>query len=132
VDEMEGAEGDTWSDANYAFHLELYRIAAMPHYATTAARVLTLIEPTSRVAVNRLEGRPIAQAEHVEMIAALRRRDADALAEVLERHSTRARALLVQHAEELPVPDVADTATAAAARAFAERLLGVAKNGGAP
>lgn len=117
------ADGDAWSDLNYTFHLELYRIANRPHFAGAATRILTQIEPHSRVAINRLAGQPAAQAEHHEMLVALRSRDADALAEVLERHSTRARALLVGY---VAAPDAATgpgtSAVSEAARAFVGRL----------
>ncbi len=124
---MDDAEGDEWSELNYAFHLELSRMSGLPHFAAAATRVLTAIEPYSRVAVNRLAGRAAAQAEHREMLAALEARDAAALREVLERHSTRARELLAGYAE--PAADRASGYGAAseAARAFAARLFA---NGG--
>ncbi|MGD9765178.1 MAG: GntR family transcriptional regulator [Candidatus Binatia bacterium] len=124
VERMDAAEGsDAWSDLNFAFHLELYRTARLPHYAATARRILTQIEPYSRVAVSRLQGQGAAQAEHHEMITALERRDGEALREVLERHSIRARALLVGYAEKLPDDAAPSQQTADAARAFAARLF---------
>lgn len=124
VERMDTAEGsDAWSDLNFAFHLELYRAARLPHYAAVARRILTQIEPYSRVAVSRLQGKGAAQAEHHEMIDALKRRDGEALREVLERHSVRARALLVDYAEKLPEEDAPSRQTADAARAFAARLF---------
>lgn len=123
VEAMDDAEnGDRWSDLNYTFHLELYRIAALPHFASAATRVLTQIEPHSRVAVNRLAGRAAAQAEHHEMLAALEQRDPAGLRDTLERHSTRARELLVGFAESLPAEPNATAVVSDAARAFAERL----------
>jgi len=127
VSQMDDAtDGDAWSDLNYGFHRRLYRISRLPHYASVAARILTQIEPHSRVAVNRLEGRPAAQAEHHEMIDALERRDGDALREVLERHSTRARALLVSYAEDEDGRHDGDDRRSEAAKAFAARLFGEA------
>lgn len=125
VESMERAEsGDAWSDLNYIFHSELYRISDLPHFAGVASRVLTLIEPDSRVAVNRLQGRGAAQAEHREMIAALQTRDGGRLNEVLERHSTRARDLLVGYARSAGSDRAARaSATSDAARAFATRLF---------
>ncbi len=117
------ADGDAWSDLNYGFHRRLYRIARLPQYASVAERILTQIEPYSRVAVNRLEGRAEAQAEHHEMIDALERRDADALHDVLERHSTRARALLVGYAEGESAGADGSDRQSEAARAFAARLF---------
>lgn len=127
----EAGDGDAWSDLNYAFHTAMYQAAGRPHYAGVARRVLTMIEPYSRVAVNRLEGRAAAQAEHHEMIAALEARDAESLAEVLERSSIRARDLMVDWAEERsrPGPRTQDV-TSRAAREFVSRLL--PGDGGAP
>ena len=84
VDAMDAADGDAWSDLNFVFHLELYRIAALPHYAAVARRVLTLIEPHSRVAVNRLAGRDAAQAEHRELLSAIEDQDEQRLQGTLE------------------------------------------------
>lgn len=125
VEAMDGtADGDEWSDLNYAFHLAMYRAARQPHFAGVAARVLTQIEPYSRVAVRRVEGQQAAQAEHREMIAALGQRDGERLREVLERSSTRVRELTVDWPEDRPAsPPHATSKTSRAARSFATRLL---------
>lgn len=125
VEDMDTAsDGDEWSDLNYVFHLELYRIAALPQFASVATRVLTMIEPYSRVAVNRLEGQAAAQAEHRELLEAIERGDATALRDVLERHSTRARDLLAGYAEREASSAPSLSATSRAARSFAARLRG--------
>lgn len=125
VDAMDQAkDGDAWSDLNYAFHMRMYRAADLPHFAAVAGRVLTMIEPYSRVAVNRLAGQESAQAEHHEMIAALGDRDVERLREVLERSSIRARSLLVDWAEERSdTAPPAISAASQAARAFVDRLF---------
>lgn len=125
VDAMDRtADGDEWSDLNHAFHLAMYRTARMPHFAGAATRVLTLIEPYSRVAVKRLEGQGAAQAEHREMIAALEERDAERLREVLQRSSTRARKLVVDWAEGRNTsPTRTARATSEVAREFVGRLF---------
>lgn len=120
---MDAAEGDAWSDLNYAFHRELHRLARRPHHAAAALRILTQIEPYSRTAINNLAGRAAAQAEHHEMIAALDRRDGAALREVLERHSLRAGELLAGYAESGEPVAPSEDAVSDAARAFASRLL---------
>lgn len=131
VEAMEGArDGDAWSELNYAFHTELYAVARLPHFAAAARRVLTLIEPYSRVAVDRLEGRPAAQAEHRDMLAALEAGDAARLRETLERHSTRARELLVEYAEGEEAEPTPAGSTSEAARAFAARLFAPARPAG--
>lgn len=117
-------DGDEWSDLNYAFHLAMYRAARQPHFAGVARRVLTQIEPYSRVAVRRVEGQQAAQAEHHEMIAALEQRDGERLREVLERSSVRVRELTVDWSDGHPAPPArAPSLTSQAARAFASRLL---------
>jgi DNA-binding GntR family transcriptional regulator len=115
-------DGDAWSDLNFVFHLELYRIAALPHYAAVARRVLTLIEPHSRVAVHRLAGRDAAQSEHRELLLAIEARDEERLRATLEVHATRARELLMGFAERERDPATGVTAAAQAARSFAARL----------
>lgn len=123
VEAMEDAEGDAWCDLNYGFHVELARVARLPHYAAATVRVLTLIEPYSRVAVDRLAAQPDAQAEHRAMATAIHDRDAAELARVLERHAIRARDLLVEYAEEEQRPGSRANPTTQAARAFAARLF---------
>jgi DNA-binding GntR family transcriptional regulator len=123
VEAMEAAADDNeWSDLNYAFHARLHRVARLPHFANVAARVLTQIEPYSRVAASRPRGRADAQHEHHEIIAALRDRDGAGLASVLERHSVRARDMLVELAEGRQEVSVGSQESEAA-RAFASRLL---------
>ena len=119
---MDEADGDDWSDLNYAFHRELYRVARMPQHAAAALRILTQIEPYSRAAINEHAGRPAAQAEHHEMLAALRAGDACALHEVLERHSLRAGELLAGAGPAAGDEPPAADAVSEAARAFAARL----------
>jgi DNA-binding GntR family transcriptional regulator len=122
VDLMDAAsEGDEWSELNYEFHTRLYQVAHLPHFTRVASRVLTQIEPYSRVAVKRLEGQTAAQREHHEMIDAIRQSDADRLAEVLRRSSERARDLLLEFSTSQPGPQL--EATAKAAQEFAARVL---------
>jgi DNA-binding GntR family transcriptional regulator len=123
VREMDAApDTDAWSNLNYAFHDALYIAARRPHYRAAALRVLTLIEPYSRVAAGLLEQQSRAQAEHREMIAALESADATRLAELLEIHSQRAREALVGYARaESPVAGADGTADAA--RRLASKLV---------
>ncbi|WP_272473073.1 GntR family transcriptional regulator [Baekduia alba] len=125
VDAMDHAkDGDEWSDLNYQFHMAMYRMARLAQFASVARRVLTLIEPYSRVAVKRLQGKDAAQSEHREMIAALENRDAQTLRDVLERSSIRVRALMVDWAEgRSATPPPAATPASQAARAFVNRLF---------
>lgn len=122
VEQMDNAtDGDEWSDLNYVFHQELYRISAHPHSARLASYLLTLIEPYSRVAVNRLAGQNAAQDEHHAMLDSLESRDAASLADLLRQHSTRARELLASY-DSAAEPIEAASPTSEAARAFVARL----------
>ncbi len=124
VEDMEaGRDVDTWSNLNYAFHDGLYKASRLEHFRTAALRVLTLMEPYSRVAAGLLEQRDVAQDEHRRMIEALRDRDAAGLRELLATHSIRAREKLVSYAQSDLVATPADEA-ATAARRLADQLLG--------
>lgn len=122
MDEAEDAE--SWSNLNYAFHDRLYLASGLPHFRATALRVLTQIEPYSRVAAGLLEQRPVAQAEHHEMIGALEQRDAERLGALLAGASDRARQKLVTYAVADGVGEAAPDATTDAARRLADRLVG--------
>lgn len=123
VDDMQvGRDVDTWSNLNYAFHDGLYKASGLEHFRTSALRVLTMMEPYSRVAAGLLEQRDIAQDEHRQMIEALRDSDAAKLRELLARHSIRAREKLVSYAQSDLVATPGDEA-ATAARRLADQLL---------
>ena len=124
VGSMDDAEdADDWSNLNYTFHDRLYVASGLPHFRAAALRVLTQIEPYSRVAAGLLEQRPIAQAEHHEMLEALAARDARLLGTLLASASDRARQKLVTYAAS-PDPEAASDATTDAARRLADRLVG--------
>jgi DNA-binding GntR family transcriptional regulator len=118
------ASSDAWLDANHCFHLEIHRLAQMPHHAAIGRRVLTQIETYSRLLVDALQQRPEAEREHRAMVDALERGDAESLRATLEQHSIRARGVLVRHAAD-GSPSIERTAsTSEAARSFAQRLHG--------
>ena len=112
------------SEGNFAFHQDLNRLSGMPHFADVAARVLTMIEPYSRVAVTVLDAQGEAQAEHRAMVDAIAAGDGDALAALLRHHSDRARQALLEYSlaqrRDLDEREV----TSEAARSLAERLGG--------
>jgi DNA-binding GntR family transcriptional regulator len=123
VRQMDDAtDTEQWSNLNFAFHDRLYEAARLPHYRTVALRVLTQIEPYSRVAAGLLEQRPLAQAEHHEMIEALAARDAAKLGALLAAASHRARRALVDYAATDDPTRLGDPATDAA-RQLADRLM---------
>jgi DNA-binding GntR family transcriptional regulator len=119
---MDDLEATAWSDRNFTFHQELHRLAEMPHFADATGRVLTMIEPYSRVAVTVLQEQSEAQAEHHQMIAAIRADDGDELARLLLHHSNRARQALLAYAESQQQPVDPKAEAAAAARSLADHL----------
>ena len=122
VASMEGADHATWSERNFAFHQDLHALSGLPHFADVAGRVLTMIEPYSRVAVSVLDAQDEAQAEHRGMVDAIAAGDGDALAGLLLHHSNRARqALLEYSAAQQREADQRLTATEAA-RSLADHL----------
>lgn len=122
VEAMDDLDPATWSERNYALHLELYRLSGLRHFADTAERVLNLIEPYSRVVVTVLHEQTEAQAEHHQMVEAIEARDADALAGLLRHHSHRARQALLEYATERERAAEPRETAQAAARALAQRL----------
>ncbi|MGI9116195.1 MAG: GntR family transcriptional regulator [Gaiellales bacterium] len=122
VADMDDLGATAWSDRNFDFHQHLHRVADMPYFADMALRVLTMIEPYSRVAVTVLHEQGEAQTEHHAMIAAIEQRDAAELERLLLHHSNRARkALLAYAAEQEQTVDRQAVATEAA-RSLADRL----------
>ena len=122
VASMEDADHATWSERNFAFHQDLHALSGMPHFADVAGRVLTMIEPYSRVAVSVLDAQGEAQAEHRGMVDAIAAGDGIALAQLLLHHSNRARqALLAYSAARQHETDQRVVATEAA-RSLADHL----------
>ncbi len=124
VDAMDDLDPATWSERNYALHLELYRLSGLRHFADAAERVLNLIEPYSRVVVTVLHEQTEAQAEHHRMVDAVEARDEAALAELLRHHSHRARQALLAYATERERLSEPRETTLEAARALARHLEG--------
>ena len=89
VDDIErtgGTDPDHWSQENFKFHLEMYRLAQLPIRYDVVSRLYYLLEPYSRMYVHNSGGRPRAEAEHREMMAALRAGDAAALETAILAH----------------------------------------------
>ena len=119
---MDDLDAAAWSDRNFTFHQELHRLSEMPHFADVTGRVLTMIEPYSRVAVSVLQEQSEAQAEHHQMIDALAAQDADELARLLLHHSHRARKALLAYAAQTAKPVDPQVVATAAARSLADHL----------
>ncbi|MFN0154527.1 MAG: GntR family transcriptional regulator [Gaiella sp.] len=124
VEDMDtvGHDVDAWSNLNYAFHDRLYRASHLEHFRTAARRVLTMIEPYSRVAAGLLAQLDVAQAEHRQMLVAIEDRDPDRLRDILATHSIRAREKLVTYAQA-PADDEPGGGATSAARRLADRLV---------
>ena len=122
IDAMDDLDPETWSDRNYAFHLELHRLSGLPYFADAAGRVLTLMDSYSRVAVSVLSEQDEAQAERHLMVKAIEAGDGAELARLLLHHSHRARKALLAYAESQRKPIDRKAEAAEAARSLANHL----------
>lgn len=86
IEEIGGSDPDYWSKENFEFHLEMYRIAQLPIRYDAISRLYYLLEPYSRMYVHNSGGRPRAEAEHLEMVDALRAGDIAALEATILSH----------------------------------------------
>jgi DNA-binding GntR family transcriptional regulator len=89
ADEMDGAEQlgpDQWSRINFAFHLDMYRLARRPLTYNVMSRLYHQLEPFSRFYVHGTHSYERVQQEHHGMIDALRSRDPDELARQVIAH----------------------------------------------
>ncbi len=96
---------DVWLRDNYRFHMSLFRLAERPHTEKILASLLTLVQPYSLINVEHLGGRQKASKDHLEMVEAVRRRDADALASLFRDHLSDARTRLLEARVPATVPD---------------------------
>lgn len=72
-----GAEG--WSRVNFKFHLDMYRLAALPMRFDVISRLYHQLEPYSRFYVHSTHALDRVQTEHKAMITALEIGDAKQL-----------------------------------------------------
>jgi DNA-binding GntR family transcriptional regulator len=84
----------TWMRANFDFHCRLYETADRTHTQDILRSLLAAVQPYSEENVHRLGGRSQADHEHHEMIDAIRRDDADVLADLMREHLRSARSRL--------------------------------------
>ncbi len=82
---------DRWSSLNHEFHTSMYLATARTHTVRVVLQLMELVEPYSRLYVHLLGGVQRATLEHDEMLAAIERRDADGLAELVSTHLQGAR-----------------------------------------
>ncbi|MCW2544285.1 MAG: transcriptional regulator [Frankiales bacterium] len=93
---------ESWLRDNYRFHIALFALAGQPHTERILTNVLTLVQPYSLINVDKLKGRDKASKDHLEMVEAIRRRDAKALAALFRSHLGEARErLLTEKPEEV-------------------------------
>lgn len=93
------SDPDEWSRINFAFHLDMYRIASLPIRYEMISQLYYLVEPYSRMYVHNSGGLKRAQAEHWRMIEALRAGDESALASSILDHVNGGLERLVDGAE---------------------------------
>jgi DNA-binding GntR family transcriptional regulator len=86
MDHIEKLGADAWSRVNFAFHLDMYRLAGLPMRYEVISRLYHQLEPYSRFYVHGTNAHERVQAEHMAMVAALADGDADALAEQIHAH----------------------------------------------
>jgi DNA-binding GntR family transcriptional regulator len=100
VDQMTSdIETREWMALNYAFHEQLYLLADRPRTASILTSLLSAVQPYSRRNIEDLGGRARADAEHREILDALRRRDPAAFGALLVAHMEGAEERLVPHAD---------------------------------
>lgn len=75
-----------WSQLNYEFHAEMYRLSGRPHTTRIVTQLLTLVQPYSRVAVFGLGSQREVLLEHRRLLQSLEQRDAEALSAAISEH----------------------------------------------
>lgn len=98
------SDPDHWSQENFKFHLEMYALAELPIRYDVLSRLYYLLESYSRMYVHNTGGRPRAEAEHHQMIEALRRGDSEALAAAILSHVRGGHERLGDYAEHEGLP----------------------------
>jgi DNA-binding GntR family transcriptional regulator len=75
-----------WSELNYKFHAEMYRLSNRPHTTRIVTQLLTLVQPYSKVAVFALGAQRDVLLEHRRLLQSLEHRDAEALSAAISEH----------------------------------------------
>lgn len=97
-----------WSESNYEFHQEMYRLADRPQTLRIVTQLLNLVEPYSRIYVYLLASTDRVQVEHHDMMEAIDSQDVDKLGETIRLHLDGARESLIAAMNE-SADDGADT-----------------------
>jgi DNA-binding GntR family transcriptional regulator len=100
-DALAGERHDDWADLNTRLHLTISRLAGMPMLLEMTERVLDRWDRVRRfyfngVLVHRLDQ---AQAEHRELVAAMKARDTRVLEDLVRRHNQGALASYTAYVE---------------------------------
>jgi DNA-binding GntR family transcriptional regulator len=86
MDERDRIGSDEWSRINFAFHLDMYRLANLPLRYEVMSRLYHQLEPYSRYYVHATSAIARVQCEHHAMVDSLREGDAEKLAEQIIAH----------------------------------------------
>ena len=86
MDAKDGMPADDWSRLNFAFHLDMYRLAGRPLTYDVMSRLYHRLEPYSRFYVHATHSHDRVQHEHHAMIRALRERRAEELERAIVEH----------------------------------------------
>lgn len=90
-----------WIRLNFDFHAFLFSLGNQPRTEAILTSLLSAVQPYSSEHIGQLGGRTQASGEHFEMIEAIRRRDAEALADLFRRHLSAAKSRLLKHYAEV-------------------------------
>jgi len=86
LDDVEHLGSDNWSRINFAFHLDMYRLAGLPMRYEVISRLYHQLEPYSRYYVHTTHAMDRVQDEHKAMVAALADGDAEELGRQIHAH----------------------------------------------
>lgn len=86
MDRIEQLGSEGWSRLNFAFHLDMYRLAGLPMRYEVISRLYHQLEPYSRFYVHSTHALDRVQAEHKGMVAALTEGDAVELSRQIFAH----------------------------------------------
>lgn len=90
-----------WIRLNFDFHTFLFSLGNQPRTEAILTSLLSAVQPYSSEHIGQLGGRTQASSEHFEMIEAIRRRDAEALADLFRQHLSAAKSRLLKHYAEV-------------------------------
>lgn len=86
-----------WGNLNRAFHMTLYQASNLPFHLGTLTNAMDRLDRYVRAQLLLTDGHARANAEHLDILEACARGDADAAAELTTAHIRRAHAMLKEH-----------------------------------